>query len=131
MVRRFALVVVGVLACFSAGPVAQTSRELQLINDAAAALGGKERILAVKTLTIEGYATNPNIGQAMTPEAEPLWWMIPDYRRAIDLVNGRMVVSMSRRPAFPAVFDAGPARGAAPAAGPAGARGGAAAGAGR
>ncbi len=132
MIKRFSVALLGALAWFSVASVAQTSREMQLINDAAATLGGKERILAVKTLTIEGYATNPNIGQAMTPEAEPLWWMIPDYKRSIDLVNGRMALTMSRRPAFPAVFDAGPARGAAPAAGVgAGARGGAAAGGGR
>lgn len=84
---------------------AQTSRELQLVLDAAAALGGRERILAVKTLTIEGYGSNPNIGQAMTPEADPLLWMIPDYKRSIDLANNRMAFEMTRRPAFPAVFD--------------------------
>jgi glyoxylase-like metal-dependent hydrolase (beta-lactamase superfamily II) len=62
----------------------------------------------VKTLTIEGYATNPNIGQAMTPEAEPLLWMLPDYKRSIDLQNQRMALQCTRRPAFPAVFDNAP-----------------------
>ncbi len=84
---------------------AQDSRERQMIDAAAEALGGRERILAVKTLTIEGYGTNPNIGQAMTPEAEPLLWMLPDYKRSIDLVNGRTALEFTRRPAFPAVFD--------------------------
>ena len=97
----------GVIA--AAGHVsAQGSREAQLIQAAADALGGRERIQAVKTLTIEGYATNPNIGQAMTPEAEPLLWMLPDYKRSIDLQNQRMALQCTRRPAFPAVFDNAP-----------------------
>lgn len=77
----------------------------QVVDEAFEALGGKARILAVKTLTIEGYGRNPNIGQAMTPEAEPLYWMLPDYKRSIDLERGRMELSLTRRPAFPAVFD--------------------------
>jgi glyoxylase-like metal-dependent hydrolase (beta-lactamase superfamily II) len=85
--------------------VPSAARAAQVVEDAAAALGGKERILAVRTLTIEGYAANPNLGQQMSPESELLLWMIPDYARRIDLVNGRMELSLTRRPAFPAVFD--------------------------
>jgi hypothetical protein len=87
---------------------AQGSREAQLIQTAAEALGGRDRIQAVRTLIIEGYATNPNIGQAMTPEADPLLWMLPDYKRSIDLRNQRMALQFTRRPAFPAVFDNAP-----------------------
>jgi glyoxylase-like metal-dependent hydrolase (beta-lactamase superfamily II) len=76
-----------------------------LIDATAAAMGGRDRILGVRTLTIEGYATNPNLGQQMTPESELLLWMIPDYARRLDLVNDRMELSLTRRPAFPAVFD--------------------------
>jgi hypothetical protein len=73
----------------------------RVVTDAAAALGGRERILAVRTFTIEGYASNPNIGQAMTPEAEPLWWMIPDFSRRIDLEHQRMELAMtSMKPGF-------------------------------
>jgi hypothetical protein len=81
------------------------NQAMRVIEDAAAALGGKQRLLAVRTLTIEGYGSNPNIGQAMTPESEPLLWMLPDYKRSIDLENNRMELSFTRRPAFPAVFD--------------------------
>ena len=105
MTGRFILAALVVVASGSIGSLAQSARELQLVNDAAAALGGKERLLAVRTLTIEGYGSNPNIGQAMTPEADPLLWMLPDYKRSIDLENGRMELSFTRRPAFPAVFD--------------------------
>ena len=93
----------------AAGDVAaQLSREIRLIQAAAEALGGRDRIQAVRTLVIEGYATNPNIGQAMTPEADPLLWMLPDYKRSVDLQNRRMALQFTRRPAFPAVFDNAP-----------------------
>lgn len=103
--------VVGTLiAALAAGHIvstalAQVPAPRSVIENAADALGGKDRILALRTLTIEGYGSNPNIGQAMTPEAEPLLWMLPDYKRSIDLQNGRMDLSFTRRPAFPAVFD--------------------------
>ena len=48
---------------------ARPSPEQQIINDAAAALGGREKILAVKTLVIEGEGTNGNLGQDMSPES--------------------------------------------------------------
>ena len=37
-----------------------------LLNDAANALGGKARIQAIRTLTIEGSGTNPNAGQTQS-----------------------------------------------------------------
>lgn len=93
------------LATVLAPASAQGPAAIRVVEDAADALGGKGRILAVRTLIIEGYGSNPNIGQAMTPEAEPLLWMLPDYTRRIDLQNGRMELSFIRRPAFPVVFD--------------------------
>ncbi|HEY7448184.1 MAG TPA: hypothetical protein VH702_08545, partial [Vicinamibacterales bacterium] len=52
-----------------AGACNQASPEMQVINDAAAALGGAERIAAIKTLTMvgEGYATA--VGGNHTPVA--------------------------------------------------------------
>lgn len=94
-----------VLSGLPAGAQSPAPTAADVVMSAAAALGGRDRILAVRTLVIEGYASNPNIGQAMTPEADPLLWMIPDYRRSLDLANGRMGLQMTRRPAFPAVFD--------------------------
>src|SRR6478672_9505924 len=105
MNTRSVLVALLVVSATSAGLPAQTSREMQAVNDAAAALGGRDRILAVKTLTIEGFGNNPNLGQQMTPESELLLWMLPDFKRSIDLEHGRMSVEFTRRPAFPAVFD--------------------------
>ena len=105
MSRRFLLAILVVFSLLSIGSLAQTAREVRVVNDAAVALGGRERILAVKTLTIEGFGNNPNLGQQMTPESELLLWMLPDFKRSIDLEHGRMGVEFTRRPAFPAVFD--------------------------
>ena len=105
MKRRLTLCALAILSALSAAPQAQSARELQVVNDAAAALGGRDRILAVKTLTIDGFGNNPNLGQQMTPESELLLWMLPDFKRTIDLEHGRMRVQFTRRPAFPAVFD--------------------------
>jgi glyoxylase-like metal-dependent hydrolase (beta-lactamase superfamily II) len=80
-------------------------RARQVIFDAAEALGGRDRVLAVRNITIEGFGSNPNLGQQMRPESELLLWMVPDFVRTIDLEHDRMLLSFTRRPAFPAVFD--------------------------
>jgi len=64
---------------------AQSTPEQQTINDAAAALGGRDRILAVKTLIIEGEGSNGNLGQDVTPEATSQTFTVSDYKRAIDV----------------------------------------------
>ena len=64
---------------------AQSTPAQQTINDAAAALGGKDRILAVKTLIIEGEGSNGNLGQDVTPEATSQTFTVSDYKRAIDV----------------------------------------------
>src|SRR5208283_4890590 len=59
--------------------------EMQVVNGAAEALGGKARIQSVKSLTIEGEGTNPNIGQNPTPDAPLEVWKVTEYKRTIDL----------------------------------------------
>ncbi len=48
---------------------AQPTPEQQIVNNAAEALGGRDRILAAKTLVLEGQGINGNLGQDMTPDA--------------------------------------------------------------
>lgn len=79
---------------------AQSSPEQQIVNDAAAALGGRDRILAVRTLVIEGNGTNGNLGQDMTPEATGQAFAVSDYRRSIDLTAGRSRTEQTRTPNF-------------------------------
>ena len=76
--QAWAVLALGILAgCQSAPP------EQQVIDDAAAALGGRDRLLAIKSLTLEGGGTNGNLGQDMTPEATGQTFTISNYRRLI------------------------------------------------
>ena len=79
---------------------AQPTPEQQIVNDAAAALGGRDRILAVKTLVIEGEGTNGNLGQDMTPDATGADLHGDGYKRAIDVPAGRVRIEQTRTPNF-------------------------------
>jgi len=71
------------------------------IDSAAQALGGKDKILAIQTLTIEGSGTAPNIGQNPFPEGPlPTWW-IPEFKRTIDLAHHRSRTDQHRIGMFP------------------------------
>jgi glyoxylase-like metal-dependent hydrolase (beta-lactamase superfamily II) len=78
----------------------QATPEQQIVNDAAAALGGAERIQAVKTLVIEGEATLYNLGQDVTPDGHGQTFTARGYRRAIDVAGGRARTEMTRVPNF-------------------------------
>ena len=79
---------------------ARPSPEQQFLDDAAAALGGRNRIQAVKTLTIEGEGTNYNLGQDMKPDAATQQFAVTEYKRQIDLANRRQRVEQTRTPKF-------------------------------
>ncbi len=77
------------------------SAGLKAINSAAEALGGKDKILAVKTIVIEGSGVAPNIGQNPFPEGPlPTWW-VAEFKRSMDLVNGRVRTEQHRIGMFP------------------------------
>ncbi len=79
----------------------RNSPELQVVVDAATAMGGRDRIQAVTGITIEGQGTNGAAGGAATPDAPPNQWAIADYVRAIDVANGRTRVRQTRTAQFP------------------------------
>ena len=85
----------------------QATPEQQVVNDAAAALGGRDRIVAVKTIVMEGEGTQSNPGQDVTPEANGQTFTVTTYRRAIDVAGGRARTELTRRPNF--TFFQGPA----------------------
>ena len=64
--------------------------ELQAVVDAADAMGGRDRILAVKTLTIDGEGSAPNAGQNTMPDSDLPVWKVTQFKRTIDLQNHRM-----------------------------------------
>jgi len=79
--------------------------ELKAVKAAAEALGGQDKILAVRTLTIEGEGENPNLGQNLTPDAPLTVWKVTNFKRTIDLNQGsgkgRMRVEQVRTAQFP------------------------------
>src|SRR5438874_10290593 len=90
----------GTLLALCCSACAQSTPEQQIVNDAAAALGGRDRILAVKTLVIEGDGKNGNLGQDMTPEATTEAFMLSGYKRAIDVAGRRVRIEQTRTPNF-------------------------------
>ena len=80
------------------------SAEQQIVNDAAAALGGRERILAVKSLVVQGGGHDLNIGQSLRYDELGLQsdvWQIRDYKRTYDLANGRARFEVVRAAQYP------------------------------
>lgn len=76
------------------------SPERRIVDDAAAALGGADRIRAIKTLTIAGTGNAPNAGQNRMPTDPLPNWKVTEYTRAIDLANGRTLVRQHREAEF-------------------------------
>ncbi len=70
-----------------------TAPELQLVTRAADALGGRDRVMAVKTLQLVGYGELAyfNGGGNITgdPQAPQKWQKVLDYTRTIDLEQWR------------------------------------------
>ncbi len=76
-------------------------RGLKVIQDAAAALGGKDKILNVRTLEIAGDGLYMSLGQNATPEGPLPVWKVSEFRQAFDLARGRMRLREVRTAQFP------------------------------
>ena len=104
MTRKLSLSVVAValtVACTRATP------EQQIVNDAAAAMGGAERVSAVKTLVLEGTGTQYNLGQDLVPGASGQTFTVSAFKRTVDVPGGRARTELTRTPNF--TFFQGPA----------------------
>ena len=78
----------------------QGTPQQQFIDDAMEAIGGRSRVEAVKTLTLEGEGVNYNLGQDMKPEASGQQFAVSGYKRQIDIANGRQRIEQTRTPKF-------------------------------
>jgi glyoxylase-like metal-dependent hydrolase (beta-lactamase superfamily II) len=63
-------------------------------------MGGKDRILAVRTLVLEGRGENFNFGQNLTPSADLPRYEITQYQRSIDYSTLRLFTDLTREPRF-------------------------------
>jgi glyoxylase-like metal-dependent hydrolase (beta-lactamase superfamily II) len=79
---------------------ARPTPEQQVVNDAASALGGADRLLAVRTLVIEGEGAQYNLGQDVLPSASGQTFEMTRYRRAIDVPGERARTELTRVPKF-------------------------------
>lgn len=95
MARLVALLGAAFLAaCASAAP------EKRIVDEAAGALGGADRLAALTALTIEGTGSAPNAGQNRMPDDELPVWRVNEYTRTTDLANGRTRVRQVREAQF-------------------------------
>jgi len=97
MARRNWLALAAVLVLSSC---TRLTPEQQLLADAAKALGGADRVRAVRTLSLEGDGRNFNLGQDMRPEAASQTFTVSGYRRLVDMGSGRVKVEQTRTPNF-------------------------------
>ena len=79
---------------------AQTSAEQQIVNEAAEALGGRERVSAVRTIAVEGEGTQYNLGQDLRPDARGQTFSVTGLTRRMDLTAGRVRTELTRTPNF-------------------------------
>lgn len=92
---------IGVAALTALGACAQATPEQRFVTEAAEALGGVERVQAVRTIVLEGEGTMYNHGQDMAPGASGQTFRMADLRRAVDVQAMRMRVEYQRVPQFP------------------------------
>ena len=69
------------------------------LDAAATALGGKDRLVAVRTLVLEGTGTQLNFVQNLTPMAETQF-EVTAWRRVFDYANRRWFMDLTRVPKF-------------------------------
>ena len=83
-------VVVGLAGCTRLSP------EMQVVADAAEAMGGADRLQAVQSLTMEGSGRDLAVGGSVTPETPPNVNLVSDYRRVLDVTAPRMRTRQTR-----------------------------------
>ena len=83
--RRVSCLIVSAVLLSGCAP---TSPEMQVIYDAAEAIGGMRTVERTETVVIEGHGTTFNLGQNRNPDASLPEYEISEFTREIDYVNG-------------------------------------------
>jgi hypothetical protein len=89
-----------VVLAMVAGCGAEVPPAQQLVLDAAEAMGGGDRVSAVRTLVLEGGGMNGAMGGSATPDTPPNRFAISEFRLALDLENDRMRLQQVRTAQF-------------------------------
>ena len=99
MVSRVpAYLAVVVTALTIASPVAAQRSGKPLLEQVARAMGGKEKILGIRTLVIEGTGREYNVGQNTAPDDALGHYEVTAYRRAFDFSGRRWQQESTREP---------------------------------
>ena len=95
--KRFA-----VLTCltFVVGGCGERTPEMELIYEAAEAMGGQNVIVRTETLLLEGEGQQYRLGQNSAPGDDLPYWELDEYRHEFDLVNDRRRVIQLRTSTF-------------------------------
>ena len=96
MKRWLALLLIGLVF----GACARMSPERSALEEAAAALGGAERITMLNGFALHGTGSAPNAGQNRMPDDELPVWNLTEYVRSVDLANFRGQVRQVRQAQF-------------------------------
>jgi hypothetical protein len=111
--RRLVRGAIAVLACTLILPASAQTPEQQVVNDAATALGGRDRVMAIKTMLLEGAGNfvgitslryDDDIGFKSAIE------QLRDVKRAYDLANGRARFELTRMVEYPFYIGDAPTR---------------------
>jgi hypothetical protein len=89
-----------VVLAMVAGCGAEVPPAQQLVLDAADAMGGGDRVSAVRTLVMEGGGMNGAMGGSATPDTPPNRFAISEHRWTLDLENERMRLQQVRTAQF-------------------------------
>src|SRR5438034_1293843 len=95
-----------VFVALAASACSKPGQDKLIVDDAAKALGGSQRLIDLKTIVIEGEGENGNLGQDMTPEATGQVFELFGYRRSVDVNAARVRIEQTRTPNF--VYFQGP-----------------------
>jgi glyoxylase-like metal-dependent hydrolase (beta-lactamase superfamily II) len=74
--------------------------ERALVEDAASAIGGADRIQSANTLVIEGSGETGNFGQNIAPDSALPISTITEHKRTIDYANNRSRLEQTVKPTF-------------------------------
>ncbi|HEU4993654.1 MAG TPA: MBL fold metallo-hydrolase [Gemmatimonadaceae bacterium] len=95
--RPLALRAVAVAAALF--PLALDAQGSPALEAAAKAMGGRDRILGVRTLSLEGRADQLNFGQNNTPTADTKF-EVTSFKLVLDFANKRWFQDITREPRF-------------------------------
>ncbi len=99
------LIVVLAMSCAALSLPGQTNRTASGVLDGAAeALGGRQKILAIRSIKIEGYGQlaymNGGGNISGSPDAPQKWIDVPEYEKIVDLEHRRLRVRQRQRNHF-------------------------------